>query len=312
MPAGERAGATLGAVVLHHRSWPTVAATLDALLAQMSEPGRVVVVDNASADGSVEHIRERYGHVEIVVASSNGGYAAGMNLGIRHLPREVDTVVLLTHECVLERGSLPQLVGRLSERQDVGIVGPLLVWSDSPDRVWSAGGVTVGPNLRLEHDNVPEDRSSWTSRSPRRVPWVDGACVVARRDLIDRLGGLDEQYFLYMEEADLMLRAAALGWVTECVPSAVARQSSAGLPIHLFFRNRMLFVRRHARQSLPVEVRQLVRRIVGLARHRHTRRAAWPALRGLADGLLDRTGPVEPELLSVRIDPEWREGLRLR
>ncbi len=96
----------VGVVVLHYRFWPDVIETLDALAQQDHSIERIVVVDNCSGDGSAAQLRDQAG-IELVEATVNSGYAAGMNLGVSTLaPDQVDAVLLLTQEAVLSPAGL--------------------------------------------------------------------------------------------------------------------------------------------------------------------------------------------------------------
>src|SRR5207247_2101301 len=127
----------IGAVVLHYRSWPGIQATLERVLDQGRVPDDVILVDNCSNDGSVDRIRAAFPQLEIFELERNGGYAAGMNAGIRTLlAKGTDAMLLLTHDCELQSDALGILADRLDARSDLGAVGPLLGFSSSPDRVF--------------------------------------------------------------------------------------------------------------------------------------------------------------------------------
>lgn len=300
----------VGVVVCHHRN-AAVVSTLSSLARQTLSPARVVVVDNASGPGWVARIREAAPWAEVLAAPVNGGYAAGMNLGLRALAGDhLDAVVLATHEVELAPDTLAVLVERLVEQPAVGAVGPLLVWRSDPKRVWSAGGVLDPATWRPGHRNEPADAGSWADAPPQDADWLDGALLVLRPDALERVGYLDERYFLYFEEVDLCLRIRQSGFRVECVPAAVASQASPGVPVYLAARNWLLLVRRFAPDRVPGGAVHLAG--VALGHLVHGRRAAFgPALRGLRDGLLGRCGAPPPGVLDVRLDPEWRAGLRL-
>jgi GT2 family glycosyltransferase len=231
----------VGVVVLHYRHWPEVKLTLDALLAQ-DHPMRVVVVDNASADGSAEAIAAVYPGVKVVLAPSNDGYASGMNLGAAAVGH-VDALLFLTHECVLAPEALGKLASRLEHDAGVGLVGPLLGWRSKPDVVWSGGGGLGRRTARPFHHQVPARIADWGT-DPMDVPWIDGAAMLVRSTLFADLHGFDEGYFLYNEEVDLALRARARGWRVECCPAAIAWQEPGMAPPYLETRNRLRLLAR--------------------------------------------------------------------
>jgi GT2 family glycosyltransferase len=237
----------VGAVVLHYRFWPEVRSTLRALLAQTRLPDRLMVIDNRSNDGSVPRLREAFPEVEVLEARGNLGYGAGMNLGMKHLlDCGMDAILLLTHECRLAPDALEALVSRLNERPTVGAVGPLLAYRSEPTVVFSAGGEIDRSIWRARHFHEPRLVAEWVGRPPRDAEWLDGAAVLLRSDAVREAGLLDEDYFLYFEETEYLLKLRRLGWPVECVPAALAWQEPGIRPTYLWFRNRLRFLARTA------------------------------------------------------------------
>lgn len=296
-----------GVVVLHFRHWPEVAATLDALLAQDPPPDRVVLVDNDSPPASVDAIRDRYPDVEVVEAGGNLGYAGGMNIGLRRLLDDVDAVLLLTHEVVLAPGALDALVDRLDLATDVAAVGPVVATHEEPDRVFSAGGWIQERTWDTRHHRDPIELDAWEGQPPRRAEWLDGCCWLVRTSVLRQVGLLDEGFFLYFEELDLQRRVVEAGWVLECVPAAVAHQSSGGKPGYLWTRNRLRVLARHApRRALARDLARVTyragRQAVGRGRS-GVDLDARAQLAGVRDFLLGRTGPPPDRHHPGRADP---------
>jgi hypothetical protein len=236
----------LGTVVLHYRFWPGVRSTLEALLSQTRPPDDVVVVDNGSGDGSVADLRRGFPEIELIEAEANLGYGGGMNLGMKRLlEREVEAILLLTHECHLAPSALEVMVGRLENETSVGAVGPLLGYRSKPQLVFSAGGF-IDRRWRTDHLREPRLVTEWTGRPPRTVEWLDGSALVLRASAIRATGKLDERYFLYFEDAEYLLRLRSFGWSVECVPAAVGWQEPGRMPTYLRNRNRLRFLARTA------------------------------------------------------------------
>ncbi len=237
----------IGAIVLHYRFWPEVRSTLDALLAQTRPPDRLVVVDNQSSDGSVPRLREAFPEIDVVEAQGNLGYGAGMNLGMKQLlDCGMDAILLLTHECRLAPDALEALVGRLEEQPTVAAVGPLLAYRSEPSVVFSAGGEIDRTMWRPRHFHIPRLVAGWVGSPPRDAEWLDGAAVLLRSDAVRGAGMLDEDYFLYFEETEYLLKLRRLGWSVECVPAALAWQEPGTRPTYLWIRNRLRFLARTA------------------------------------------------------------------
>jgi len=245
----------IGAVVLHHRNWPGVAKTIESLRGQTTTVD-VVLVDNASSDGSVDRIRAAFPDLRVVESATNGGYAVGMNLGVQHLAPS-KAVLFVTHEVILA----PDAVARMAQQLvgSVGMVGPLLRRLSDPDRVWSSGGWVGGDDLTpYNRQDVPDDT--------RSCEWIDGSCMLVERRLLDEVGPIDEGYFLYFEEVDLAFRARAAGWEVVCEPSARAQQEPNRPPPVLFTRNWLRFLARHrgGKAAMRTSLRWAKRSAVGL------------------------------------------------
>jgi GT2 family glycosyltransferase len=249
----------VGVVVLHYRFWPAVIDTLDALARQDHQIERIVVVDNCSADGSVEQLSGRPG-IDLVEATANDGYAAGMNLGIRTLePNHVDAVLLLTHEAALSPEGLTALAKELDADPRLGAVGPLLAWRDNPDRVYSAGVSFDHRTWSTHHIGAMDPTRSWRDRDPQRVDSLDGAAALIRREAIESTGRFNENYFMYFEEADYFVRMRRQGWAIACVPAALAVQQPGVHPGALWVRNGLRFRADNAPRR--VLVREMLRTV---------------------------------------------------
>jgi GT2 family glycosyltransferase len=247
---------TIGAGILHYRFWPDVRPTLDGLSAQTRPPDYTVLLDNGSRDGSAQAIRNAYPDVSVVEISENVGPISGMNLILdRLLERNVDLILLLTHETLLAPDALAALAARLVEDDHVGVVGPLLGYRSQRDRLWSAGGAIDPRTWAMDHVLEPAEVSAWKGEPPRRAEWLDGACLLFRASAVRSVGRLHEEFFAMFDEPDYQLRLQAQGWNVECVPAAVAWQEPGGKPDYLFTRNRLGFLARQApRRVLAREI----------------------------------------------------------
>lgn len=188
----------------------------------------VVVVDNASGDGSVAMIRDHFPDVQLLVNKKNRGFAAASNQALvqsrgRH-------VVLLNPDTVVGEGALEYMVKFLDEEDEVGVVGPKLLYPDGSLQ-HSAFGFPTLPMIFL--DFFPVNHRLVNSRLNGRYPraWYEsgkpfpvdhplGACFMVRREVIDGVGLLDEDFFMYCEEIDWCMRIKKAGWTIYCLPQA--------------------------------------------------------------------------------------------
>ncbi|HXV12659.1 MAG TPA: glycosyltransferase family 2 protein [Candidatus Krumholzibacteria bacterium] len=210
-------------VVVVVLTWNGRALTMDCLrsLEAVATPNvRVMVVDNASTDGTAAAIRERYGErVEVVENASNLGYAGGNNVGIRRaLDQGARFVLLLNNDTTVAPDFVDQLLGATLDPA-IGIAAPKIYFAEPPDRIWYAGGEISLWRGAARHAGIREhDRGQHDTA--RDVDYASGCALLARREVFERVGLLDESYRAYFEDADLCLRAARAGFRVRYVPTA--------------------------------------------------------------------------------------------
>jgi N-acetylglucosaminyl-diphospho-decaprenol L-rhamnosyltransferase len=211
-------------------SWNTRALTTACLASLPAAAGRcrwdAWVIDNASSDDSVAAIRRQFPHVHVIANAGNVGFAAANNQGIRACRGRY--VLLLNSDTVAAPGALDTLVAFADAHPRAGVVGPRL---ENPDgsfqtgptpfpSLWTEFLSVTGIGRRLTYRGYPSRHPS-ASRTVQRTDYVVGACMLARREAIDAVGGLDEGYFMYSEEPDWCWRMRAAGWETWYTPEAV-------------------------------------------------------------------------------------------
>lgn len=180
---------------------------------------KVMVLDNASTDGSVEAIRMAFPDVEICHLTANSGYAGNNNVGIKAaLEQGADWVFVLNEDTVLDPACLDALIAAGESDPAIGIVGPLVYHHDEPTVIQSAGGA-LGQNWEARHVGQNEDDVGQYAL-PHAVDWVSGCAILVRRQAIEQLGMLDERFFYYWEEVEWCLRIGRAGWKIIHVPSA--------------------------------------------------------------------------------------------
>ena len=206
------------AVVVNYNAGPALLDCVASVLAQDAAP-ELVVVDNASTDGSADALRRAHPGVRIVHSGGNLGYARAANLGIAATDAAV--VAVLNPDTVLTPGAGRALAARFAAEADLGAVGPRLHNDDG----------TVYPSARKIPGLVDAvghgllffvwPANPFTARyretgadpaRPRDVDWVSGAAVWLRRAALDTVGGWDERYFMYVEDVDLCWRLRRAGW----------------------------------------------------------------------------------------------------
>jgi len=236
--------------IVNYRTAPLVVDCLRSLAPEVAaNPGtRVIIVDNASVDGSAAAIAAAIAAhgwgdwAELVESPVNGGFAAGVNVALRPAlaRRETELFWLLNPDTLVRRGAMAALTGFMHTRPSVGIAGSALQLADGTPwpfafRFPSLVGefeqaLRLGVATRLLRRHVVLQRMG---SDAARVDWVSGASMMVRRAVFDAIGLLDEGYFLYFEETDFCHAAQRAGWETWYVPEAqvmhIAGQST-GIP----------------------------------------------------------------------------------
>jgi GT2 family glycosyltransferase len=211
-------------------SYNTRAMTLECLRALYADVGgmaaEVWVVDNASADGSVEAVRAEFTQVRVIANDKNVGFGAANNQAMREAAGRY--LLLLNSDAFPRPGAVAAMVDFLDRRPEAGLVGPRLLNKDgslqrscfpfpSPARAWLE-------NLWISavFPDRPKlgDYRRWAHDSEREVDWLIGACMLVRREVLERVGGFDERFFMYAEESDWQRRMRDAGWKVLFTPAA--------------------------------------------------------------------------------------------
>jgi len=204
-------------VIVNWNAGPALTTCLESLARETGPEDEVVVVDNASSDGSTAAALARHPAVRVVETGGNLGFAAGANRGAAAARGEI--LVFLNPDARLMPGALRGLVDMLLVTPAAGIAGGGLVTEAGR---WQPAAARFTPLGHLLLDTTPGRLRARLRRAPHRVDWVYGTFMAVRRDLFRQLGGFDTRYFLYGEDLDLCHRAAALGALTIHVPTARA------------------------------------------------------------------------------------------
>jgi GT2 family glycosyltransferase len=180
----------------------------------------VVVIDNASTDGSVEAIRTQFPSVRVVRLERNTGFAHANNEGIRQTRGEL--ILLLNSDTVVPEGAIDRLVDQFRKLPGAAIVGPRLVDGQGVPEL--SFGRMISPANELRQKLItrwasPARRAAITSHT-REVDWVSGACLLVSRQHAEAAGLLDERYFMYCEDVDFCAAVRSNGGRVYFAPAA--------------------------------------------------------------------------------------------
>jgi len=287
---------------------------LDCLDSLAGTDVEIVVLDNASEDGSPAVVRERFPGVRLIAQEFRAGFGANHNTVIRATSGRY--VYVLNEDTTADDWAFDRLTEYLDANPRVAVLGPRIAYPDGrlQDSAWrfptplvsALGLVTVG---KLGVKQSGGDR-------PRPVDWVMGAALVLRREALDYVGLFDEDFFLYSEEVDLQFRLRQAGWETHYFPEVTVvhheSQFSAEIPerrINEMWRSRHRYWQKHhggagarvaavftgAQYAVRAAFSPVARRDAGLGKRmmlhaRDSWRVTGPGLRELADEWNGRVG----------------------
>ncbi len=292
---------SLSVIIVTYNSIREMDACLSSLFADLgARSADVIVVDNASTDGTAARISAERPQVRLLAQKENRGFATANNLGIRCSGG--DALLLLNPDTVIQPGAIDALLTAFNVHAQAGVVGPRLL---NPDG-------SLQPSCRdfpsLFGDLIGMSelyRSSWVRRAlgrrmvslndherARRVDWLSGACLLVRRAAVDAVGSMDESFFLYSEEMEWQYRMARRGWQAWFEPAArVVHQGGAST--NAFSGQRIIWqyasIWRFYHLNRNAVERIALRSIIWLA--------TWPKLFFLA--VRSRGNPHRRELLSA-------------
>jgi GT2 family glycosyltransferase len=180
----------------------------------------VIVVDNGSTDGSVDTLRAEFPNVELIPLGENRRFAGGNNAGIeRALTDGADAIMLLNNDTEADPGLCERLLLALEQDPAAGAAAPLIYYRAPSRLIWYAGG-RLWPWLGFAAHRGLRDRDDGQYRAVESTGYLTGCCLIAPRAVWEKIGLLDERYFIYAEDADWCLRAREAGYRLLFVPTA--------------------------------------------------------------------------------------------
>jgi len=232
----------------------------------------VIVVDNASSDGSAAFVRKRFPKVTLIENKDNLGFSRAYNQAIN--ASRGSYLLLLNPDCIVHPSALRRLVEFLESTPGAAAAGPRLLNADGSLQYSCRRFPTFGAGL---FRNTPLGRlfpgnrfsrgylmADWDHSAPREVDWVSGAAVCIRRRALQEVGLLDECFFMYCEDVDWCYRAREEGWRIFYLPTAsithLIGRSSDQRPLEMvkeFHRSMAHYYRKHYAARWPLGIRWL-------------------------------------------------------
>ena len=249
----------LAAVVLNYGTPEDTVESVQAIQQSRRPLDDVIVVDNNSRDDSEAHLRKELPGVTVIQTGENLGFSGGNNVGIRFaLLRGADQVLLVNSDVTLDPDCTGHMERALRHDDALGIAGPSVLARSDPSMVASLG-ITFSENTcRMLHIGFGQQFDAAHVPTVREVDGVSGCAMLIKREVLQRIGLLSEEYFFSFEDLDLCLRAHKAGFQTICVGPAVAyheggRSIGKRSPRRIYFatRNHMLMAARVIDSPVP-------------------------------------------------------------
>lgn len=270
-------------IIVHHNTKELLRQCLASLMETThSVDKQLIVVDNASSDGSSQMLGESFPEVTLLKNKSNIGFSQANNQGVK---KAIGPYLLfLNPDTIVCDGAIEGMVRFLESRADVGAVGCKLLNADGSLQR-SCG---LFPSLRIElftrtflNRMFPRNRTfnmhnlaSWDYSAVSEVDWATGACLMVRKDVFHSLSGFDENIFMFYEDVDLCLRIWREGWKVLFYPDSVVFHLRGGswkqnreVPIQSSYVNALYFYRKHYSKAklLVLKVLLIVEVAIGIA-----------------------------------------------
>ncbi len=220
----------LSVVIVNYNNWRVLEACLPSLFENLKGvDAEVIVSDNGSVDGSLDWIRTEFPGIRVLENRANLGFAEANNRAFAIANGRY--VLLLNPDTVVHEGAIERMIAFLADRPHVGAVGCKLLNGDGSRQVSARAfpsALTYAMHFSGLAYRFPDNRfcgkfhiSFWDGETPRKVDWVCGAVILTRKEVLDRVGGLDPYFFLTYDEVDWCHRVKKKGYEVWYTPDAV-------------------------------------------------------------------------------------------
>jgi len=305
----------IGIVTVTYNSQKDIGRLLDSIKIQDYKNLSVYVVDNNSTDRTLEIVSE-YNLVlpiRLIPSLVNNGFARGNNIGIQiAMDESCELVFILNPDMQLEKNCIDILVKRIISDEKIGVIGPVVLFSDKPGRVIQSYGIKA--NFRTQKKAAPFSNSRWSTEIPSEiyVDYLIGGAMMIKSKVLSLTGFFEEDYFMYNDELDLAYRVRKSGYKTVCVRDAMAthyhdfsnkNRSGHNLMYYYIVRNRYLYFKKYKMYlnligSLVLEFFNIPLKIIWSIRRMRNFYLLKYYYAGLLDGLLGKKGYSNRSFLS--------------
>lgn len=256
-------GVSMSIIIVNYKSSDYLLNCIKSVLeSELNTKFEIIVIDNASSDEGLAQVKKKFPGVIFVDADKNRGFAAGNNIGINLAKGEV--LLLLNPDTIVNKNTIQQLYNKINSAPNIGIVGPKMYYEDG--KLQTKNIIKKTPTLfaifshlffldnlfpRIKFFN---SHYGLESECLEEQYWenISGACLMIKREVIEKIGLMDENFFLYFEETDWCLRAIKKGYKILYVPSAsiIHFVGGSGIPykkrnVFAYYESQLYFFKKH-------------------------------------------------------------------
>jgi GT2 family glycosyltransferase len=251
----ERSNPDLGIIILNWNGWRDTIECVNSVYRSGFPVDRmkIIVIDNCSSDESIVQLKALKG-ITLISTDDNLGFAFGNNLGIKEAIRSgCEYILLLNNDTIVTPGFIEPMMRIFNNERNVGIVCPKILYYSLQNVIWFAGGKFRQP--RLIGEMVGKGQKDCGQYDvPRKIDFAVGTCLLTKKTILDKVGLLDERYFMYEEDVDFSIRVSRAGYFIWYQPSAtilhkVSQSTEANIPLRNYYyaQSRMIFFLKHIR-----------------------------------------------------------------
>jgi GT2 family glycosyltransferase len=244
---------TFGIIVLNHNGMEDTLECLNSILSSEMIPKEIVLIDNGSTDGSPDKFTSKFSNdhrITLIFLELNTGYAAGNNVGINYLlKRDVDIICILNNDTIVRPDFLKALRDCFKPGSSHQIATPKILYADG-QTIWSTGERIFYPLLISKTAKGKLDKNGL--KTWQNINGITGCAMVVRKEVFERIGTFDENYFAYVEDVDFCKRAVDAGFKLTLCPFSiiihkVARTTGnlSAAQLYLKTRNRAYFIKKN-------------------------------------------------------------------
>lgn len=239
-------------ILINYNGFNNTKECVNSLLGLTYDNYKILIVDNGSTDGSFIKLKEKFSNkLDLIETKKNLGFSGGNNFGTKYaLKNKSDFILLLNNDTVVEKDFLEYLVSEMINESSIGVTIPKIYYYKK-NIVWSAGGyISKLRGTGITYGNFSD---SLTKDQKKVVNFGSGCCLLIRAEVLEQIGGMDENYFLYVEDADLSKKVTYTGAKILYVPkskiyhkvNSCPKRNDSFLPLYYTTRNRLYFSKKN-------------------------------------------------------------------